>query len=178
MQVDKGLKGALFSAREDPVDGTFLVSRQMVFVESGGKVAADRVSWLFVAGGTEAVGDELQVLFEMFLRPCPSDELNDAFSGVVPDAPIAFEKRNDAVVAGPECLVLTGFEALIAAVRVNQPLFVDAIAAHDASNCVGKDSLCVFFLARPIECYLLVGNIGRKLLLQPIGFQEDTVVSF
>ena len=111
VQVDEALEGPLLAAGEQPVDGPLLVHRQVVLVEPGGEVAADRVPWLLAVGRAEAVGDELQVLFQVFLRPRHADELHEAVGGVVPDAPIGFEQRDDAVVVGPEGLVLAGVEA-------------------------------------------------------------------
>jgi hypothetical protein len=70
---------------------------------------------VLVPGGAEAVGDELQVLLQVFLRPRHADELHDAVRGVVPNSPIGFEQRDDAVVVqklvaeiDPECVLLVG----------------------------------------------------------------------
>ena len=63
-QVNKALEGPLFAAGEQPVDWPSLVRRQVVLVEPGGKVAANRVPWLLVASRPETVSDELQVHFE------------------------------------------------------------------------------------------------------------------
>ena len=48
-----------------------------------------------------------------FSRPADVDELDKAVCGVVPNAPICFEQWNDAVVVGPEGLVLAGVEAMV-----------------------------------------------------------------
>ena len=127
-------------------------------------------------GRAEAVGDELQVLFQVFLRPRHADELHDAVGGVVPDAPIGFEQRDDAVVVGPEGLVLAGVEALVAAVGVDQPRLVEAVAAHHAADGVGEQPLDVFFTVGAVEGDLVVGDFGRKLVLQAVGFDEEAVV--
>jgi len=84
----------------------------------------------------------------VFLRPCRADKLDDAVGGVVPDAPIGFEQRDDAVVVGPEGLVLAGIEALIAAMGVDQPRLVKTVAADGAADGVGEQPLDVFF---PVE---------------------------
>ena len=165
VQVDEALEGPLLAAGEQPVDWPLLVHRQVVLVEPGGEVAADRVPWLFVAGRAEAVGDELQVLFQVFLRPCHADELHDAVGGVVPDAPIGFEQRNDAVVVGAKGLVLAGIEAHVAAVGVDQPWLVEAVAAHHAADGVGEQPLDVLFTVGAVECDLVVGNFGVKVHL-------------
>ena len=53
----------------------------MVFVEPRGEVAADRLSWLLAVIRAKAVGNELQVLLQVFLRPRHADELHEAIEG-------------------------------------------------------------------------------------------------
>ena len=127
-------------------------------------------------GRAEAVGDELQVLFQVFLRPRHADELHDAVGGVVTDAPIGFEQRDDAVVVGPEGLVLAGIEALVAAVGVDQPRLVEAVAAHHAADGVGEQPLDVLFTVGAVEGDLVVGDFRREFVLQAVGFDEEAIV--
>jgi len=42
------------------------------------EIAAYRVPWLFAVSRANAVGDERQVFFKVFLRPRNADELHDA----------------------------------------------------------------------------------------------------
>ena len=68
------------------------------------------------------------------------------------------DMRNDSVIICRELLVLARIEALVAAVGVDQPLFVEAVAAHHAANGVRKEPFDVFFAIRAIERDLVVGD--------------------
>ena len=71
------------------------------------------------------------------------------------------EQRDDAVIVNPEALVLAGIKALVAAVGVDKPRFVEAVATHHAADGVGEQPLDVFFTVGTIEGDLVVGNFGR-----------------
>ena len=90
--------------------------------------------------------------------------------------PIGFEQRDDAVVVGGEGLVLAGVEALVAAVGVDQPRLVEAVAAHHAADGVGEQPLDVFFTVGAVEGDLVVGDFGGKFVLQAVGFDKEAVV--
>ena len=149
----------------------------MVLVEAGGEVAADRVSWLLALGRAEAVGDELQVLFQVFLRPRHADELDEAVGGVVRTNQSASRAGRCRRVGG-EGLVLAGVEADVAAVGVDQPRLVEAVAAHHAADGVGDQPLDVLFTVGAVEGDLVVGNFGRKFVLQAVGVDEEAVILF
>src|SRR5215510_7054193 len=166
----------MLAAAKEPVDGPLLVYRQVVLVEPRGEVAADRLSWLLAVVRAEAVGDELQILLQVFPGPNHTDKLHDPVGGVVPDAPIRSEQRDDAVVIGLEGLVLAGVETLVAAMGVDQPRLVEAVPAHHAADGVGEQPLDVFFPVGPIEGDLLIGDFGREFVLQAVGFNEEAVV--
>lgn len=83
VQVDEALEGPLFPAGEEPVDGPALVGLQVIFKEALGEVAADRVAGLFITIGTKTLGDELQILHQVFLRPGHTSELNEPVRGIV-----------------------------------------------------------------------------------------------
>ena len=51
VQVDEALEGPLLAAGEQPVDGPLLVDLQVVLVEPGGEVAADRFPGLLARSG-------------------------------------------------------------------------------------------------------------------------------
>jgi hypothetical protein len=165
VQVDEALEGPLLAAGKQPVDWSLLVHRQVVLVEPGSEVAADRLPWLRAVVRAEAVGDELQVLFQVFLRPRHADELHDAVGGVVPDAPIGFKQRDDAVVVGPESHVLAGVEALVAAVGVDQARLIEAVATHHAADGIGEQPLDVLASVGAVQRDLFVGDFRRKLVL-------------
>jgi hypothetical protein len=176
VEVDEALESPLLAAGEQPVDRSLLIHRQVVLVEPCGEVAADRVSWLLAVSGAEAVSDELQVLLQVFLRLCHADELHDAVGGVIPDAPLGFKQRDDAVVIGPKGPVLAGVESLVAAVGVDQARFVEAVAAHHAANGVGKQPLDVLLPVGPVERDLVIRDFGGEFVLQAIGIDEEAVV--
>ena len=92
--------------------------------------------------------------------------------------PIGFDERDDAVVVGGEGLVLAGVEALVAAVGIDQPRLVEAVAAHHAADGVGDQPLDVLFPVGAVERDLVVGDFGRKFVLQAVGFDEEAVVLF
>ena len=116
----------------------------------------------------------------MFLRPSHADELDDAVGGVVPETPVGFDQRDDAVVAGERrprrheadergiiLFVLVFFvdspKIVVAAVGVDQPRRVEAVAAHHAADGVGEQALDVFFAVGTVEGDLLVGDFGRAV---------------
>ena len=114
--------------------GRRLYSAQVVLVEAGGEVAADRVSGLLVLGRAEAVGDELQVLVQVLPRPRHADELHECGWWRRRRTNRPSMTRDDAVRVGGEGLVLAGVEADVAAVGVDQPRLVEAVAAHHAAD--------------------------------------------
>ena len=80
--------------------------------------------------------------------------------------PVGFHDRDDAVRVGGEGLVLAGVEADVAAVGVDQPRLVEAVAAHHAADGVGEQPLDVLFPVGAVEGDLVVGNFGGKFALE------------
>ena len=64
----------------------------------------------------------------------------------------------------------------VAAVGVDQPRLVEAVAAHHAADGVGDQPLDVFFPVGTVERDLVVGDFGREFVLQAVGFDEEAVV--
>ena len=83
----------------------------MVLVEPRGEVAANRVPGCSSLRA-KALGDELQILFQVFLRPGDADELLEAVGGVVGE-PVDLDQRDNAVIVSRKGLVLAGVEALL-----------------------------------------------------------------
>jgi hypothetical protein len=150
----------------------------VVLVEPCGEVTADCVPWLLFAARTDAVGDELQVFFERFLRPCYPDEINDLVGGVVSDAPVRFKQRDDAVVVGLEDVVLAEVETSMVTISVDQPRLVEAVPSHHAADGVGEQPLDVVFMVGAIQRNLVIRHIWRDLTLQTVHFSEVTVILF
>lgn len=114
--------------------------------------------------------------------------------------PIGFEERDDAVgVRGKgwprktrntrKVSVIVPFvsfvffvvnvpEVLVAAVGVDQPRLVEAVAAHQAGEGVGDQSLDVLCAVGPVERDLVVGDGGGQFVLQAVGVDEQPVVLF
>src|SRR5665213_2461432 len=122
-----------------------------MLVEPVSEVTADCLPWLVAVVRAEAIGDELQVLFQVLLRPRYTDELHESISGIVPDAPIDFEDRDDAIVVSWEGRILAGVELLIATVGVDESRGVEAVTTHHAADGVREQSLDVFFTVRPVK---------------------------
>ena len=59
---------------------------------------------------------------------------------------------------------------------VDQPWFVETVAAHGAAEDVGEQPLHVFGTVRPVEGDLVVRHLGRKLALQAVGVDEEASV--
>ena len=116
--------------------------------------------------GTEAVGDELQVLFEVLPGPGHAEELDEAVGGIVGE-PVSLHDRDDAVRVGGEGLVLAGVEADVAALGVDEPRLVEAVAAHRAADGVGDQPLDVFFTVGAVEGDLVVGDFGGEFVSRP-----------
>ena len=130
-----------------------------MLVEASGEVAANRVTGLLVPVRAKAVGDELQILFQVLLRPGHADELHEPVGGVIGE-PVGLHKRDDAVRVSREGLVLARIEAFVAAVSVDQSWLVEAVAAHHAADGVGDQAFDVFFTVGAVEGDLVVGNFG------------------
>jgi hypothetical protein len=78
VQEDKALECTLLPTGKQPINRPLFVHRKVVLVELDGEIAAYRVPWLFAVSRANAVGDERQVFFKVFLRPRNADELHDA----------------------------------------------------------------------------------------------------
>ena len=107
----------------------------------------------------------------MLLGPGHAEELDEAVGGVVGE-PVGLRDRDDAVRVGGEGPVLAGVEADVAAVGVDEPRLVEAVAAHRAADGVGDQPLDVLFTVGAVEGDLVVGDFGRKLVLKAVGFDE------
>src|SRR5271157_296736 len=132
-------------------------------VEARGEVAADCVSGQFFPVRAEPVGEELEVLFEVLLRPSYANELDEAVGGVAGE-PGSLGDRDDAVWVGGEGLVLTRVKAQVAAVSVDQSRLIEAVAAHRATDGVGEQPFDVFFAVRAVEGDLVVENLGSEFV--------------
>ena len=150
----------MLTAGKQPVDWPPLVKRQVVLIKTGGEIATDRFSRncsLLVVGGTEAVGDEFQVLVQVFLRPHHTDEFHNAVGGIVPNSPVSFKKWYDTVVIRFEgFLGLAGIKALIGTIGINQAGPVQAEAAHGATDGIGDQPFDVFSQVGPVERDLVI----------------------
>ncbi len=149
----------------------------MVLVEAGRQVASDRLLGPLAPIRAESIGDELQVLFEVLLRPSRSDELLQAIGGGILE-PWGLCDREDAVLVSREFAVLSGIESLAVALGVDQPRPVKAVSAHHAADGVGNQPLDVFLTVRAVQGNLFFGDFGAKFVLQPVGFDEEAVVLF
>src|SRR5256885_9225326 len=83
VQIGKTLERPLLAAGEEPVDGPAFVGFQVIFEEILSEVAADRVARMFVPVGSNALGDELEILFQVFLWPGHAYELDETISSIV-----------------------------------------------------------------------------------------------
>ena len=125
----------------------------------------------------EAVGDELQVLFQVLLRPGHADELDEAVGGVVGE-PVGLHDREMPSWSAGKVLYWLGSKPDVAAVGVDQARFVEAVAAHHAADGVGDQPLDVFFAVGAVERDLVIWDFGREFVLQAVGVDEEAVVRF
>ena len=139
----------------------------------------------------------LQVFLVVFLAKGHAQELAEALGDVIGE-PVAVEHGNDVVVIGREArlrnllqVVLDGF----ALVGQDQPRLVQRVAAEHAahgigdelSHGVGQQQRLQLFLALVVAVAVMrvagqgdfvERHLGRQLILQAVGFDEDAVVLF
>ena len=91
MQIHETLECAVFTTREEPIDGSLLVHGQVIFIKPCRQIPSECVSGLFALNRTKAVRNESQVLFQVLRRPRHADERHHAGGHVLLDTPIGFE---------------------------------------------------------------------------------------
>jgi hypothetical protein len=141
VQIDQRLEGTLFAAAEMPVDRAFLVGLEVILVEAAGEIAADGFFRRFGALLAEAFGQPVHVLFKGFCTPDGIQEFTHPVGGVVLK-PEFVGDRHDAVSVGGEGFVTcVTSKPTLPAWSVDQAGFVQAVAAHHATDGVGDQAL-------------------------------------
>ena len=67
-------------------------------------------------------------------------------------------------------------EAIVAAVGIDQPLFVEAVTPHHAAHGVGDKAFDVLLTIRAPERDLVIRNIRGQFILQAVGIDEQSIV--
>jgi len=194
VHVDQRVKAAL-RAGEQPIDRALFIALHMVGVELTEEIIANAV--VALALDVQCLLDEAEVFLVMFVAEGHTQELAEALGDVV-GKPVAVEHGDDIIIVGWEAGLRNPLQVVLdglALVGQDQPRLIQRKAAEHAAHGIGdqlahgvgqQQSLqLVLALVVAVAVVWVAGqgdfierHLGRQLILQAIGLNEDAVVLF
>ena len=182
-----GFEAVLLTAVKQPVNRAFLIGFDMIGVKTVQKVAADNLARRTLAA--ERIGDKFQVFLQRIRAVDYTHELDKPPGNIVVEILVVAD-RDDVVRVRLEGFV---FACIPFAAGVGQPVHIERVAAEHTADRVGHQrhdlvahgadvvralhglGHIVAAVEHAVHGDVLVGHLGRQLVLQAVNVDEDAV---